>query len=81
MQITSPGTTVGSPAYMAPEQARGERGDAACDLFSLGCVLYLLCTRRLPFPGTSIMAVLTSLATDTPPPPRETESRHAAGAG
>jgi serine/threonine protein kinase/regulation of enolase protein 1 (concanavalin A-like superfamily) len=72
VHITNPGTTVGSPAYMAPELARGERGDAASDLFSLGCVLYLLCTRRLPFPGTTIVAVLTALATDTPPPPRET---------
>ena len=71
VQITNPGTTVGSPAYMAPEQARGEGGDASSDLFSLGCVLYLLCTRRLPFPGTTVVAVLTSLATDTPPAPRE----------
>ena len=70
VQITNPGTTVGSPAYMAPELARGERGDASCDLFSLGCVLYLLATRRLPFPGTTVVAVLTSLATETPPAPR-----------
>ena len=69
VQITNTGTTVGSPAYMAPEQARGESGDAACDLFSLGCVLYLLCTRQLPFPGKTVMAVLASLATDTPSPP------------
>jgi len=71
VQITNPGTTVGSPAYMAPEQARGEAGDAACDLFSLGCVLYLLSTGRRPFPGTTVMAVLTSLSADTPPAPRE----------
>jgi hypothetical protein len=69
--ITSPGTTVGSPAYMAPEQARGERGDASCDLFSLGCVLYLLCTRELPFPGDSVMAVLSALANATPRAPRD----------
>ena len=71
VQITKPGTTVGSPAYMAPEQARGEAGDPSCDLFSLGCVLYRLCTGRLPFPGSTIIAVLTSLTTETPPPPRE----------
>ena len=71
VQITSPGTTVGSPAYMAPEQARGEDVTAAGDLFSLGCVLYQLCTGALPFPGTTLMAVLTSLSTDTPAPARD----------
>jgi serine/threonine protein kinase len=69
VQITNPGTTVGTPAYMAPEQARGERADASSDLFSLGCVLYQLCTGKLPFPGATVMAVLTSLSVDTPSPP------------
>ena len=69
VQITNPGTTVGTPAYMAPEQARGERADASSDLFSLGCVLYQLCTGKLPFPGATVMAVLTSLSVDTPAPP------------
>jgi hypothetical protein len=54
---------------MAPEQARGERADASSDLFSLGCVLYQLCTGKLPFPGATVMAVLTSLSVDTPSPP------------
>jgi serine/threonine protein kinase len=71
VHITNPGSAVGTPAYMAPEQARGEGDDARCDLFSLGCVLYELCTRRLPFPGTTVIAVLTSLSMDTPPSPRE----------
>lgn len=70
VRITSPGTTVGSPAYLAPELARGARGTPSCDLFSLGCVLYRLCTRKLPFDGTTLIAVLTSLATETPPFPR-----------
>jgi serine/threonine protein kinase/regulation of enolase protein 1 (concanavalin A-like superfamily) len=71
VQVTNPGSAVGTPAYMAPEQARGQGDAASCDLFSLGCVLYELCTRRLPFPGTTVIAVLTSLSMDTPPPPRE----------
>jgi len=69
--ITHPGVTLGTPAYMAPEQARGEEVDASSDLFSLGCVLYQLCTGVLPFSGTTIMAVLTSLSTCTPAPPRD----------
>jgi serine/threonine protein kinase/regulation of enolase protein 1 (concanavalin A-like superfamily) len=71
VQITHAGTINGSPAFMSPEQARGESGDASCDLFSLGCVLYRLCTGELPFPGSTILAVLTSLAVDTPRHPRE----------
>jgi serine/threonine protein kinase/regulation of enolase protein 1 (concanavalin A-like superfamily) len=71
VKITDPGSAVGTPAYMAPEQARGEGDGASCDLFSLGCVLYELCTGRLPFPGTTVIAVLTSLSMDTPPRPRE----------
>src|SRR5271157_2460994 len=62
---------VGTPAFMSPEQARGKRVDARSDLFSLGAVLYRLCTGRQPFHGADTMAVLTALAVDHPPPVHE----------
>ena len=69
--LTSSGSIVGTPAYMAPEQARGEKVDGRADLFSLGCILYRLCTGSLPFQGDTAMDVLVSLATQTPPPVSE----------
>jgi serine/threonine protein kinase len=69
--LTQTGVVVGTPAYMAPEQARGEAVDHRTDLFSLGCVLYRICTGRMPFQRDNTMALLPSLAADQPPPPRE----------
>ena len=70
VQITQSGAIVGTPAYMSPEQARGDKNvDARTDLFSLGCVLYALCTGELPFKGETTMGVLMALATDEPAPP------------
>jgi serine/threonine protein kinase/Leucine-rich repeat (LRR) protein len=66
--LTQSGTVVGTPSYMAPEQARGKKVDHRCDLFSLGVVLYRMCTGRMPFTGQTTMAVLTSLAVDSPKP-------------
>ncbi len=70
IEITRTGAVMGTPAYMAPEQAHGEPAGASSDLFSLGCVLYRLSTLRLPFEGDSVIAVLTSIWTATPPAPR-----------
>jgi serine/threonine protein kinase len=69
--LTQTGTVVGTPAYMAPEQARGEPVDARCDLFSLGCVLYQMATGELPFRGRNATALLHALAVDRPRPPRQ----------
>jgi urea transport system substrate-binding protein len=65
--LTETGIIVGTPEFMSPEQARGEELDARSDLFSLGSVLYTLCTGREPFQGPTTMAVLTALAVDKPP--------------
>src|SRR5207245_657920 len=70
VHITRSGAILGTPAYMSPEQARGEKDvDARTDLFSLGCVLYALCTGELEFKGETTMGVLTALATQDPAPP------------
>jgi eukaryotic-like serine/threonine-protein kinase len=71
VELTGSGVVVGTPAYMSPEQARGLKVDARSDLFSLGSVLYRLCTGRFPFDGPNAMAVLTALAVDDPRPVRE----------
>jgi serine/threonine protein kinase len=68
---TRKGAIVGTPAYMAPEQARGEGVDHRCDLFSLGCVLYRMATGELPFKGPDVLALIGALALETPPAPRE----------
>jgi hypothetical protein len=68
--LTETGIILGTPSYMAPEQAAAAPVDERCDLFSLGCVLYRIATGRLPFPGESVLEILRSLALDQPAPPR-----------
>lgn len=68
-RITISGHLVGTPAYMAPEQARGCDPDPRADLFSLGVILYEAATGRRPFVGPTAIAVLSAVAVDTPPSP------------
>ncbi|MBL8627388.1 MAG: serine/threonine protein kinase [Myxococcales bacterium] len=67
---TADGAVIGSPAYMAPEQARGDEVDHRADVYALGAVLYELVTGRLPHPAASPMAVLARVLSDEPTPPR-----------
>src|SRR5262249_39631702 len=69
--LTQAGGIVGTPLYMSPEQARGEPIDQRSDLFSLGSVLYLLCTGCPPFQAVNTMAVIKRVCDDTPRPIRE----------
>jgi serine/threonine protein kinase/formylglycine-generating enzyme required for sulfatase activity len=66
--LTQLGLIVGTPAYMAPEQAEGKPVDQRCDLFSLGCVLYEMSTGTPPFHRQTTIAVLRALALHEPPP-------------
>ena len=73
--LTQTGALLGTPGYLAPEQAEGGAVDARADLFSLGCVLYRLTTGELPFPGDTMLLRLAHLATLTPPSPRTRNPR------
>ena len=66
--LTQSGVVAGTPMFMAPEQACGETLDHRADLFSLGSVLYTMCSGRPPFRANSTVAVLKRVAEDTPRP-------------
>jgi serine/threonine-protein kinase len=73
--LTQAGVVAGTPEYMAPEQARGEPVDHRADLFSLGGVLYAMCTGQPPFRGTSPLAVMRQVSDESPAPIRSLNAR------
>jgi hypothetical protein len=74
-QLTRTGQVIGTPGYMAPEQARGRREiDARADLFALGCVLFRALAGRAPFEGDDVLSLLAALVLHHPPPLRSLDS-------
>src|SRR5206468_3291750 len=69
--ITRDGTVFGTPEYMAPEQAEGEKLDGRTDVYALGVILYQLLCGEVPFRASSFVALLTKQVSDKPVPPSE----------
>jgi len=73
--VTATGITIGTPAYMSPEQGRGDALDGRSDQFSLAVVAYELLTGRKPFDAPSLPAIIMKTATEEPPPPHIVNAR------
>jgi formylglycine-generating enzyme required for sulfatase activity len=71
VSVTQTGVIAGTPAYMSPEQARGEGVDHRSDLFSLGSVLYSLCTGEAPFRCSTSLGMLKQVCEEAPHPIRD----------
>jgi eukaryotic-like serine/threonine-protein kinase len=69
--VTMAGIVCGTPEYMSPEQARGEKLDGRTDLYSAACILYQMATGELPFTAESALGVVTKHLSDAPIPPRQ----------
>jgi serine/threonine protein kinase len=69
--LSAPGTVVGTPAYMAPEQVDGKPANARSDLFSLGATLYQCATGQRAFTGPTLTALLRAVTDHHPPPPNQ----------
>jgi len=67
-KLTRTGMLFGTPEYMSPEQARGENVDHRVDIYAMGCILFQLCTGKVPFEAENFMGILSLHLTEPPPP-------------
>ena len=72
-ELTETGMIAGTPAYMSPEQARGQSIDERSDLFSLGTIMYRMLTGTMPFSGSNALATIRSIQKNMPPAPRQVD--------